>query len=256
MKNTLLFLTVAATLSVSSCRAKADVLVGPLVNPDNGHEYYLLTPNTWSGSEAEAENLGGTLAIVKNTNQQQWIFSHFATNEGASRVLWIGLRRQYQGGPFVWIDGTPLNYIDWCSGQPDNGGGVEDCTCIWTPNNGWNDERNTEQNYGVVEVPGNSHEKSLSQKEKSLIGNWYETGRTDRPCFIAGTSDRLFAIGDVGRTGRIIYDPAGFIFVSSWNTHGEIVQDRILWSNGIWWSRKPSRYATPHQASEDHIIGF
>jgi hypothetical protein len=251
MKNAYILLTAAAMLTVSSHHANADVLAGPIVDPDNGHEYYLITPNTWSGSEAEAENLGGTLAIVKNDAQQQWIFSHFATNGGASRALWIGLRRQYQGGPFAWVDGTPINYLNWCSGQPDDGNGVEDCVEIWTPLNGWNDARNSEQHYGVVEVPGNSHEKSLNQKEKSLIGNWFESGRTDRPCYITATSDRLFAIGDSGRSGRIIYDPAGSIFISSWNAHGEIVQDTILWSNGTRWSRKPSPYATAYQPSED-----
>jgi Lectin C-type domain len=256
MKNTLTFLTAAAVLTISSNRSNADVLAGPIVNPDNGHEYYLLTPNTWSGSEVEAENLGGTLAIIKNADQQQWIFSQFATNGGASRVLWIGLRRQYEGGPFEWVDGTPLNYINWCSGQPDNASGVEDKGEIWTPLNGWNDERNTEQNYGVVEVPGNSHEKSLTHEEKSLVGNWFEGGRTDHPCYITATSDRLFAIGNFGRSGRIIYDPSGSIFVSSWNAHGEIIQDTILWSNGTWWSRKPSRYTSTHQPSDDHVIGF
>ena len=56
----------------------AAIIVGPITNPANGHDYYLLTPNTWSASEAEAENLGGTLAIIRDKNEQDWVFPSLA----------------------------------------------------------------------------------------------------------------------------------------------------------------------------------
>lgn len=240
MKIPFAFLNIAVLLMLTLSRANANVIAGPFTNPDNGHDYYLLGPDTWSNSEAEAESLGGTLAIVKNAAEEQWIFSTFASHGNFNRLLWIGLHRKYSGGPFVWVngEGTNSSYLAWCVQQPDNGGGIEDCVDIWTPNNGWNDARNGEGNYGVAEMPGNPR-KSLTENEKHLLGVWYAGGRIDQPCYFAATQNRLFAIGNYGRAGIITHDGDDFLFVASWNTRGEIIQDHILWSDGTWWSRKP-----------------
>jgi hypothetical protein len=244
MKTALALFSAAILLTLTLSRANADILAGPITNPNNGHDYYLLTPDSWSACEVEAENLGGTLAIIKNAAEENWIYTNFAEWQGSDHVLWFGLHRQYPAGPFIWVTGQPINYWNWCDGQPDNGGGIQDCACIWSPRNGWDDEANAWQNYGVVEIPGKSGEKSLSDKEKSLVGTWYESGHGDSPTYVTATKDRLFCITTDGRAGRLIYDPAGFIFVAVWNTRGEVIQDHILWSNGTWWSRKPSNDAT------------
>lgn len=249
MKTAVALAAVLLTLTLS--HANADVVAGPITNPDNGHDYYLLTPNTWTASEAEAENLGGTLAIIKNAAEENWIYTNFAEWQGSDHVLWIGLRRQYPGGPFHWITGQAINYWNWCEGQPDNGGGVQDCGCIWSPHNGWDDEADAWQNYGVVEIPGKS-ETSLTKSEKSLVGNWYESGRSDRPTYISATQDRLFGINSDGRAGRMICDKADLIFVPGWNARGEVIQDHILWNDGTWWSRKPSNDATNSPGYRDY----
>jgi Lectin C-type domain len=223
----------------------ASIIAGPIANPNDGCDYYLLSPNSWTASEAEAENLGGTLAIITNSAEQKWVYSKFSSYGGGDRILWLGLHRQYPGGPFAWINGEPTNYANWCPGQPDNGGGGgEDCAVMWSPSDPqtagtWNDERDSERNYGVAEV---LREQSLSESEKSLIGTWYEGGKIDRPCYFTGTTNALFAIGSYGRSARIIYASASHIFAASWHTRGEISQDKILWSDGTWWSKKASNY--------------
>jgi hypothetical protein len=218
--------------------------LGPINNPDNGHDYYLLTPNTWTAAEAEAEKLGGTLAVIKNAAEEHWIFSTFASQGNANRALWIGLRRTFPGGPFEWVDGEATNstYLNWCDTQPDNGGGVEDKVEIWTPHEGWNDARNDEQHYGVVEMPQDLRKKTFTKKELSLIGTWYQTGRPDQTCYIARTQNRLFVITYDGRGGILIGD-ASSVTIPCWNMHGEIIEDKILWSNGAWWSRKVTNAA-------------
>ena len=224
----------------------AGIIAGPITNPANGHDYYLLSPNTWSASEAEAENLGGTLAIIRNADEQKWVFFTFGAYGGTNRNLWIGLHRQWQGGPFVWADGEHPDFINWAPGQPDNAGNVENSVEMWA--NGswdghglWNDWGDVNFCYGLVEVEGKSNEKSLTEKEKSLIGTWYEGGNAERPCYITGTKNMLFAI-DRRQARRIFSAPKGNIFLTSWNAHGEIVEDKILWSNGMWWSRTPTKY--------------
>lgn len=242
MKRTLGVFSAVFLLVFTFAHVNANVIAGPFTNPANGHDYYLLGPDTWSNSEAEAESLGGTLAIIKNASEQNWIYSTFASHGNLNRVLWIGLHGKYSGGPFIWVngEGTNSNYQDWCDGQPDNGGGIEDSVDIWTPNNAWNDARNGEENYGIAEVRG----KSLTDNEKSLVGIWYAGGNIGRPCYFAATNNRLFAISNDGRAWIVTRASGNFIFVANWNTRGEIIQDHILWSDGTWWSRKPSNYAT------------
>ena len=57
--------------------ASAAVIGGPTVDPANGHLYYLLSADTWSASEAEAQALGGNLATVNNAAENAWIFNTF-----------------------------------------------------------------------------------------------------------------------------------------------------------------------------------
>lgn len=242
----------AALLLFAAFRAGAGIIAGPITNPNNGHDYYLLTPNTWTASEAEAEDLGGTLAVIKNAAEQEWVFSTFGSYGGTNRNLWIGLHRQWQGGPFVWVtqDVQP-GYVNWADNQPDNGGGIESCVQIigkmgnW-PAGKWNDLADNGSAWaivpnGVIEVPGKSNEKSLTEKEKSLIGTWYESGNPERAAWITGTKNLLFLITHDRHAARLIFTPDGFIFDAD-RIHGEIADDKIVWGNGTWWSRRPAGY--------------
>jgi hypothetical protein len=243
MKTTTALCGSAVTLLVSIFHTTAGIVAGPITNPDNGHDYYLLASNTWSASEVEAENLGGTLAVINSAAEQKWIFSNFGTFGGTSRGhLWIGLHRQWPGGPFSWVTDEKVGYTNWATNQPDNVDGRETSVEMWANDHGyWNDTVDSLLREGIVEVPGKSNEKSLSKAESSLVGTWYEAGRTNQLRYIAGTENKLFAINSNGRCGRIISD-ADAIFVIDWKMHAQVVDERILWSDGTWWSRKPSNY--------------
>jgi hypothetical protein len=127
--------------------ANAGILDGPVINPGNGHTYYLLEQDTWSGAEAAAVNLGGHLATIRDATENAWVFSTFGTYGGASRCLWIGLNDQAQEGMFVWSSGEPAPYRQWAApGQPDNAGGLEDYVHLLPPGHYaaglWNDFQN------------------------------------------------------------------------------------------------------------------
>jgi hypothetical protein len=267
-------------LFASGFNTRADVIAGPVFNPANGHDYYLLSPNTWTASEAEAESLDGTLAVIKNASEQNWVFSQFGAYGGTNRNLWIGLHRQWQGGPFFWVTGEKLDYSNWTSGNPDNAGGMEDCVHIYKQGDAqagkWNDFPDTGTAdaplCGVVELPGKTKELSISKAGRALIGNWYEGGNIERQCWIAATDKALFIIsynktaarGSLGSDGTLFVrispggspvmgggmqsPPGGFGRYGSYpgfppeGMHGEILKDKILWSNGTWWSRKTSKY--------------
>jgi hypothetical protein len=228
---------------------KAGVLAGPVTNPANGHDYYLLAPATWQAAEAEAETLGGTLAVIQNASEQKWVFDRFGSEGNKQRDLWIGLHRQWPGGPFAWVTDVKVDYVNWASGQPDNGGGNEDCVHMWGDGWGanhvggfWNDAAGATTLCAVVEVPGKANEKSLTAREKSLVGVWYNGGDPDQRCCIASTGKLVFAIDQNTDACRIIDTPEGFLFSPKWKQHAILLDDKILWSRGNWWSREPVKF--------------
>jgi len=151
----------ALLIVVTALPANAGILAGPVVNPDNGHAYYLLSKNTWSNAEAEAVSLGGHLTTIRNAGEQQWVFSTFGPYGGA---LWIGLTDRDRVLTFTWTSGEPLLYTNWSSGQPDHGtGGIEYYTHMWPmgvdgpPPGEWNDYADVDDLwgfplYGVAEI--------------------------------------------------------------------------------------------------------
>ncbi|MGA2029358.1 MAG: C-type lectin domain-containing protein [Verrucomicrobiota bacterium] len=275
MKTTIAVCSAAIMLFAAVSNACADIIAGPITNPANGHDYYLLSPNSWTISEAEAESLGGTLAVIKNTNDESWVYFTFAAYGGVNRTLWIGLHRNFSN-IFVWVNGEPTNYFNWGSGQPDNAGGTENSVELCAPDNTnlhgtWNDRDGAALNWGVVELPGKANELSLTKAESALIGNWYEGGNVERPCWITATDNALFVIPNNKFAARVGLCADGTLFASNFQggwpmgmprfggsmpdsnfqtgMHGEIIKDKILWSNGTWWSQKPVEYITEEESS-------
>jgi|SRR5665213_483336 len=283
----------AAILFATAFNTRADIIAGPITNPANGHDYYLLSPNTWTASEAEAESLDGTLAVIKNADEQKWVFSTFSVYGGTNRNLWIGLYRSGAERSLVWATGEKLDYSNWSGGQPDDAGGREGYVFMASTNRpfgfppgGWNDYTDNgivdgSLPCGVVELQGKAHELSLSKTERALIGNWYEGGNIERPCWIAATDKILFVISTDKFAAKASLDDDGTLFVHDFQNRrpmfdgraqmeenslvrpmpsmanfqtgmsGEIIKDKILWSNGTWWSRKPTEHAAGEKSSSN-----
>ncbi|MBL7992178.1 MAG: T9SS type A sorting domain-containing protein [Candidatus Kapabacteria bacterium] len=159
-------ITFALMAFLCTLSLKASVIVGPITNPNNNHTYYLLTANSWTASEAEAEKMGGTLAIIDNASEQEWVFSKFGEYGNESRNLWIGLQETAKEGVYVWVDGSALNYTNWLPGEPNNVLSTEGYVHMirtdnpWQHKGGtWNDLPNAGQPgspfnivFGVVEI--------------------------------------------------------------------------------------------------------
>jgi hypothetical protein len=106
------------------------VIGGPLTNPANGHQYYLLGQSTWVEAEAAAQGLNGHLVTLRNTAEQQWVFTNFSTWGGQERILWIGLHDADpvnnatnfldRRAEFVWSSGEPVIYSNWSAVEPNN----------------------------------------------------------------------------------------------------------------------------------------
>jgi hypothetical protein len=151
----ILFLLITVALLTSGKQSLASVVAGPIVNPANGHFYYLLSNNTWEASEAEAVTLGGHLATIRSQAENDWVFNTFSTYSGGRRDLWIGLNDLSSAGTFVWVSGESSGYTNWGSGQPDNAG-TERYGYIMSPISGepglWNNAEVSSTPNGVAEV--------------------------------------------------------------------------------------------------------
>ncbi len=104
--------------------ASAATILGPVVNPANGHQYYLLDDATWQGGEAESVTLGGHLTTINDANEQNWVFTTFGTVGQVDRSLWIGYHEVATEGNYVWVNGEPNGYTNWAPGEPNNNGGI------------------------------------------------------------------------------------------------------------------------------------
>jgi hypothetical protein len=122
------------------------VVHGPILNPSNGHMYYLLSRNNWTGSEQEAISLGGHLATVRNSGEQGWIFRAFGQGFGGGRLLWIGLNDAATEGVFTWSSGEPASFRFWAPNEPNNSSNGEDHVALYYQGHDaagrWNDWRN------------------------------------------------------------------------------------------------------------------
>lgn len=141
-----------------TCGIGTVVLAGPILNPANGHDYYLLTPASWTDSESQAQTLGGHLVTVDDAAENDFVFQQFTTYGGVQRALWIGLNDQAVEGTYVWASGEPVTYLNWKVNEPNDALGAEDFVMMYCPAFGfggtWNDLANQPASTGCEPAEG------------------------------------------------------------------------------------------------------
>ncbi|KAG7268268.1 hypothetical protein CRUP_036252 [Coryphaenoides rupestris] len=89
---------------------------------------------TWYESRDYCRAIGGDLMSIHS--QQE-------LSTGSHGKAWIGLSEPTPGAGYEWSDGTPLNYLHWVSGEPNNKGSIESCAefrmYYWDESGSWND---------------------------------------------------------------------------------------------------------------------
>ena len=129
-----------------SATGQIQVISGPVTNAANIHTYFLLSGSTWPQAEAKAIELGGHLATINDSAENDWVWNTFSLVGGIQRELWIGFNDAAQEGTFVWSSGEPVAYTRWYPGEPNNFNN-DDYTHIYAPfkNVGaqWNDINGT-----------------------------------------------------------------------------------------------------------------
>ncbi len=131
-----------------------NVIAGPILNPANGHTYFLLAPSRWTEAEAEAVKLGGHLATLRNQSENDWIYSNFSGFGGINRALWIGVNDVASEGVFNWASGEVSPFLNWGSGEPANQDGLDDYVHLFWPGDGRASTWNDNWDEGLGGVPG------------------------------------------------------------------------------------------------------
>ena len=202
------------------------VLAGPIQNPANGHDYYLLTQSNWTDAEAQAVSLGGHLATINDAAENAWVVSNFSEYEGVHRCLWIGLNDAAVEGTFVWVSGEPVTYTNWGAGEPNNFQGNEDYVHIMNSLDiygrytYWNDAPDDANAFGyvfdgVVEVGGAQIDTTPPTTTATLSGTEGSPGWYVGPVMVAlNATDPDDAAGSLVTTVSLdggptaTYDPA------------------------------------------------
>lgn len=130
----------AIALGTFTQRLGAQVLAGPMLNPANGHHYYLLETNFWTNAEAQAVGMGGHLVTINDANENAWVLATFGNYAGVPRRLHIGLTDEGHEGQWAWTSGESVTYLNWAPGEPNNGAGYfphENYSFMYAPTESW-----------------------------------------------------------------------------------------------------------------------
>lgn len=111
---------VATALFVGRAASYSAVVSGPIYNPANGHNYYMLSSSTWTAAETQAIGLGGHLVTVNDAMENAWLQSTFSLYGGVRRDLWIGLNDLADNGNYTWVSGEPVNFLNWTPDNPND----------------------------------------------------------------------------------------------------------------------------------------
>ncbi|XP_014877062.1 type-2 ice-structuring protein-like isoform X1 [Poecilia latipinna] len=88
---------------------------------------YVANNMTWAEAERNCLTLGANLASVHNSNEYNQIQTLIFTASHESKEVWIGGSNAQEDNIWLWSDGSPMSYTNWCRGQPDNTRGMQRC---------------------------------------------------------------------------------------------------------------------------------
>ncbi len=82
------------------------------------------TSSSWSEAQNDCRARGGDLAVPENSDINEKIYQVLKSRNIGT--VWIGVHR-HANDKFITVSGTDVSYTNWYPGEPNNGGGNEDC---------------------------------------------------------------------------------------------------------------------------------
>ncbi|KAK9979049.1 hypothetical protein ABG768_012496 [Culter alburnus] len=92
----------------------------------------------WITAERSCLSLDANLASVHHKPENEFLLSLLPSSSTRS---WIGAHDGIIDGQWLWSDGSEYDFTNWCSKEPNNSGGSENCLEINLSSNlCWNDK--------------------------------------------------------------------------------------------------------------------
>ncbi len=103
---------------------------------------------TWANARAACALIYPDAQLAKITSADDQ--SKLPILAAGIQNTWIGANDLTTEGVFVWSDTTPLTYTNWNAGEPNDGGGGEDCAITAGDRNYEWDDRPCTNNYQYI----------------------------------------------------------------------------------------------------------
>ncbi|KAM8881161.1 type-2 ice-structuring protein-like [Synchiropus picturatus] len=101
---------------------------------------YVTTQMSWARAEKHCQDLGGNLASIHSILDYHEIERVIALTYHGSGTAWVGASDAQQEGFWLWSDGTPFHYTNWCPGKPSAHNTYQNCAEMQFPGNKcWSD---------------------------------------------------------------------------------------------------------------------
>ncbi|XP_016522018.1 ladderlectin-like isoform X1 [Poecilia formosa] len=145
MKLLAVFLLVFSMVALTSGVSQDNLLQGSCCpsgwTPINGRCFlYVASEMSWAKAEKNCLSLGANLASIHNVNEYHQVQALITAASRGSGQTWIGASDAEQERTWLWSDGSPMIYTNWCRGQPDNWKGNQNCVVMnYQDNKCWDD---------------------------------------------------------------------------------------------------------------------
>jgi hypothetical protein len=136
-----------------------------------GHTYFTSDfGGGWEYFDSVAKALGGHLVTLGSAEEETFLRSHI--------IYWSGLTDKATEGTFVWSNGEPVTYTNWCSSEPNNLNNEDYLIFNWGQDRCWNDAMATsdEEVRAVIEFECNPFNMTLVEGPDS--GSTFPEGTT------------------------------------------------------------------------------
>ncbi|XP_077196630.1 C-type lectin lectoxin-Thr1-like [Paroedura picta] len=93
-----------------------------------GHCYGLFNEKLmWSDAQRECRNLGGSLASIHFPEEMSHLSQYIRKFIQGYENIWIGMMSPHNDQQWQWADHTPITYLPWDDGEPNNFLFLENC---------------------------------------------------------------------------------------------------------------------------------